>query len=315
MRTHAVLFTAAVALATAVPSAQSDLDRLMADVLARRDDNWKKLQQYTLNEDQTFRLTGPNETPLFGGKREYVWVPRDGFFIRSPLRIDGVAIGDAERRREEDAFLARERKREQRREARGGEPEPPAATVEPVDVPDVLRQSVEPEFISAAYFMRFRFERGTYAFVGRERLLGRDVLKVEYYPEHLFGNDRGRGGKPPQDAKKTEQQEKTEKKGNEIERQMNKISQVTLWVDPTTKQILQYEFQNIDADFLPARWLVRLDEIRASMRMGNPFPDIWLPATVSISFRMTLAIGTIGANYDVIYRDHRLAETSIKVVQ
>ena len=316
MRTFAVLIAAAVAVSTAVPLAQSDLERLMADVLARRDDNWKKLQQYTLNEDQTFRLLGPNSTPLFGTKREYVWVPRDGFFIRSPLRVDGVVIDDAERSRQEAGYLERERQRERRRAERAGELYASSAGVEPVDVPDVLRQSLEPQFVSAAYFMRFKFERGTYAFVGRERLLDRDVLKIEYYPERLFGGRRQDADKPAQDSKAVGKPEsKGDKKGDQITRQMNKVTMVTLWVDPANKQILKYDFQNIDADFLPARWLVRLDEIRASMRMGNPFPDVWLPADVAIGFQMTLAIGTISASYDVKYRDHRLAETSVKVVQ
>ena len=52
------LLFVAVCLATAAlaaPSAQSDLDALMARVLERRDENWKKLQQYTLNERERCR--------------------------------------------------------------------------------------------------------------------------------------------------------------------------------------------------------------------------------------------------------------------
>jgi hypothetical protein len=311
-----VIVLTAVVVALAAPSAQTDLDRLMAEVLSRRDDNWKKLQQYTLNEDQTFRLVGPMDTPIFGSRREYVWVPREGFFVRSPVRIDGVVIGDAERRREADAFLERERQRERRRNAADSSTPDPAGAGEPLDVPDVIRQSAAPQFVSAAYFMRFKFESGHYAFVGRERLLDRDVLRIEYYPERLF-EDRSQRGRGSEGEKKAQADSNAsrDKRGAEITRQMNKVSLVTLWVDPATRQILQYEFQNIDADFLPARWLVRLDELRASMRMGNPFPDVWLPATMNVSFRMTLAIGTVAASYDVSYRDHRLAETSGKVVQ
>jgi hypothetical protein len=40
-------------------NAQSDLDAFMEKVLARRDDNWKKLQQYVLEEKEAFDLTGP----------------------------------------------------------------------------------------------------------------------------------------------------------------------------------------------------------------------------------------------------------------
>ena len=292
------LATAAVVMGSAIPSAESDLDRLMAGVLTRRDENWKKLQQYTLVEDQTFRVIGPMQTPLFGTRREYMWVPREGFFIRSPLRIDGVAISEADRRREEQEFLEHERQRERRKTANGGQSQ--SAPTETLEVSDVIRQSVQPEFVSAAYFLKFRFEQGHYALVGRERLLDRDVLRIEYYPEHLFQR-RSQG-----------------KRGNgsdaHIERQMDKVSSVTLWVEPAAKQILQYKFQNVEPDFLPARWVARLDEMRASMRMGQPFPDVWLPASLAFRVKMTLAIGAIDATYDVVYRDHRLAETSVKVV-
>src|SRR5687767_12494272 len=47
-------------------TAQSDLDALMAKVLTRRDDNWKKLQQYVLNERETFQLLAPGSRPMFG---------------------------------------------------------------------------------------------------------------------------------------------------------------------------------------------------------------------------------------------------------
>jgi hypothetical protein len=307
-----------VAITMVTASAQSDLDRLMADVLARRDDNWKKLQQYTLNEDQTFRLVGPMQTPLFGTRREYIWVPREGFFVRSPLRVDGVTIGDAERRREEDEFLERERTRERRRGARqGGPAEPDADTPEQPDVPDVIQQGIEPQFVSSAYFMRFKFEQGRYALVGRERLLDRDVLRIEYYPEQLFRNDDERRKESASGEKgdKSAPSRRSKEQEERITRQMNKVSLVTLWVEPVEKQVLQYEFQNVDADFLPARWLVRLDELRASMRMGHPFPGVWLPASLTFRFRMTLAIGTVDATYEGVYRDHRLAETSVKVVQ
>ena len=185
--------------------AQSDLDSLMAAVLSRRDDNWKKLQQYTLTEDNTFRLVGPMETPIFGSKREYLWMPRQGFFIRSPVSADGVAIGEVERRKAEDAWLKREQLREARRAARrGGTPggstgrrrragrssrRPPAVDRAAVRVDGVLSQ--------------VQVRAGHYAFVGRERLLDRDVLRIEYYPEKLFQNEprevaaRWRADKPP----------------------------------------------------------------------------------------------------------------------
>ena len=318
MRTFAILLAAAVTvLPPADLRAQSDLDSLMKSVLSRRDDNWKKLQQYTLTEDQSFRLVGPMETPIFGSKREYLWLPRQGFFIRSPMSADGVKVDEAERRKAEDAWLKAEQQREARRAARrGGAPEAQANAGEPVDVPDAIRQSIEPQFVSMAYFLKFRFEAGHYAFVGRERLLDRDVLRIEYYPEKLFQDDRrgGRGGNAPKDPAAEKKEKEQRERGEQIERQMDKVSFVTMWVEPTERQILQYEFQNIDADFLPARWLLRLDEMRASMRMGNPFPGVWLPASMDIRVAMTMAIGRVSAVFDTKYRDFREAATDSRVI-
>jgi hypothetical protein len=300
-------------LAAVLPvAAQTDLDRLMADVVARRDDNWKKLQQYVLREEATFRVTGPQDTPLFGSRREYVWFPRQGFFIRSPVSPDGVTIGVAERRRQEDEFLAEEQRRERRRaQARGtqGSTPPDADAGDTLDVSDVIRQSVEPQFVSAAYFLRFRFEPGHYALAGREQLLGRDVLRIEYYPERLFrGRRGGRGGGGGRGGAELTDEDRRIIAG------MNKVSLVTLWVEPKEKQILQYEFENVDPDFLPGRWLLRLDGMRASMRMGEPFPGVWLPASLGFRMDMSLAIGTVGAIYDVQYRDYGRAETDSRVV-
>src|SRR5262245_43942158 len=327
LRTFAALLLAAV---TVLPSAglraQSDLDALMSAVLSRRDDNWKKLQQYTLTEDQSFRLVGPMETPIFGSKREYLWLPRQGFFVRSPLSADGVKVSDVERRKAEDAFLRMEQQREAQRAARrGGAPDtsphsivegqPPAG--EPADIPDAIRQSLEPQFVSMAYFLEFKFEAGHYAFVGRERLLDRDVLRIEYYPEKLFQDDkpRGRGGSnQPKDPAAEKKNQERKDRGNQIERQMDKVSFVTMWVEPTERQILQYDVRNIDADFLPGRWFMRLDELHASMRMGNPFPGVWLPAAMEIRAAMTLAVGHVSGIFETKYRDFREAATDSRVI-
>src|SRR5581483_648485 len=73
-------------------SAQSDLDTFMRTVLAGRDDNWKKLQQYILDEREQIELRGPTRRPLWGEQRDYTWYLRDGFFVRSPLKVNGAAV-------------------------------------------------------------------------------------------------------------------------------------------------------------------------------------------------------------------------------
>ena len=271
-------------------SAQSDLDSFMSQVLARRDENWKKLQQYMLAEDETFTLTGPAGTRIYGFKREYDWFPRDGIFVRSPTRADGVAIAEEERRRAEERWIRQEQERDKRREGENDDVEP--------SLNDLIDPSGQPRFVSSAYFMKFKFEPGHYALAGRERLLGRDVLRIEYYPARLYEDK----DKPP-----------TDPTGARIQRSFNKVALITLWIEPAERQILQYEFQNIDFDFLPGRSMARVDEIAASMRMREAFAGVWLPDTVAMRFGMTLAIGSVAARYDVGYHDYKEAITGARV--
>ena len=73
-------------------TAQTDLDAFMAGVLERRDENWKKLQQYLLDERERVELKGPSSQILWGEDRTYMWYIRDGFFVRSPLVANGVSV-------------------------------------------------------------------------------------------------------------------------------------------------------------------------------------------------------------------------------
>ena len=315
IRSFFALLVAVAALgAPATPLAhQSDLDAFMLRVMTRRDENWKKLQQYVLEEREHFELNGPGGHRLYGFNREYTWFIREGYFIRSPLEADGVRVSEADRATYERRWIAREKKREQRAAEKAKErgestAEPaPSADETPGSVQDVLRQSAEPQFVSAAYFMRFKVDPGPYALAGRERIDDRDVLKIEYYPSKLFTNERT----PEERAR--ERDPKDQAREEEIERKMNKVSLVTLWVDPKEYQIIQYTFDNIDMDFLPGRSMVRLDELKASMKMSQPFPTVWLPASIEMQFGLTLAIGSVNAKYEVEYHDYRLAEVTSKI--
>jgi hypothetical protein len=330
VRTRLAILALGLLATASAPLAQSDLDDLMKRVLARRDDNWKKLQQYILEEKQTFAVTGPGGARLFGGQQEYLWFPRDGFFIQSPTRIDGVEIGEAERRRQEDRFLRREQARERRlAEIRKTDPDAGDTLEPPSDVGDVLRQSVAPEFVRSAYFLRFKFDQGRYALVGREKLLTRDALRIEYYPTKLFAdNDDNRrltreerekrdAARKERLARETERQrerrERNDARGDQIEGQMNKVAKATLWVDPLINQILQYQLHNMDMDFLPGRSMLRMDELNASMRMAQPFPDVWLPDSLEVNAGMTTALGRFSARYDVKYSGYRLATATARI--
>jgi hypothetical protein len=279
----------------------------MGRVLARRDENWKKLQQYVLDEEERLQVFGPGGVRLYGFTREYTWFIRQGYFIRSPVRFDGVRISEEERARQEERWIDREKSRERRAQERAkerGEEQPqPAesAPLDPAEPVDVLRNSLEPQFVSAAYFLRFKFEPGHYALAGRERLSDRDVLRIEYYPAQLFNEGRSRPNKRARD------------RDDQIEEKMNKVSLITMWIDPSEHQIIQYTFDNIDMDFLPGRSLVRVDEMKAAMKMLQPFPDVWLPGTIEMDFLVTTAMGSIEASYDVEYHDYRLAEVTTRI--
>jgi hypothetical protein len=296
--------------------ATNDLDAFMRQVLARRDDNWKRLQQYVLDEREAIDLRGPGQVPIWGDRREYTWYIRDGFFVRSPLKFNGVTIGEPDRRKYEADFLRREQARDRRR-GRGGQPGEPGDAAPPPgepsdaarDIDGLLRQTREPEFISSAYFLRFRFEEGKYALVGRETLDGRSVLRIEYYPARLFnGTDRRRSGRGSERGS-------TEEKAYDAEfrRLMNKVSLVTLWVEPDAHQIVKYTFDNIAFDFLPAQWLVHVDDLHASMTMSQPFPDVWLPRALEFQAAMTLAVGRFDLHYGLDYQDYRKADVTTKV--
>jgi len=325
MRIILALSAAILSLTAALPAGQggaTDLDQLMERVLARRDENWKALQQYILDERETFDLTGPGGARLYGFRRDYTWFQRDGVFIRSPLRADGVTLSEEQRRKAESDWLHREKGRERRRRSEAsastqskdgttgvktGEPAPAAETATPEEpaaadpAAEIQATALEPAFVSYAYFLRFKFEPNHYALVGRELLDGRQVLKIEYYPTALFNEGRTRPNRKVRD------------RDSNVEEKMNKVSMITLWVDRDRHQILQYTFDDIDMDFLPGRSLARVDDVRATMRMGQPFPDVWLPKEIEMRFRMALAVGPVDARYRVEYHDYRKADVTYKI--
>ncbi len=229
-----------------------------------------------------FDLTGPGRFPLWGMRREYTWFIRDGIFVRSPVSADGVKLSEADRRKAEEQWLRRQKNREERekrnaeREAKGLPPERENRQVvigptgvqssssddKDTGVPitnteDMLKQVREPQFVSSAYFLKFKFETGHYALAGREKIGDIQALKIEYYPEAgLFKDGRNQPDKKDKDE------------DDKIEEKMNKASMVTLWVDPKTYQILQYTFDDLDWDFFPGRSLVRIGDTRGDHADG-----------------------------------------------
>ncbi|MEQ1730173.1 MAG: hypothetical protein ABL982_17535 [Vicinamibacterales bacterium] len=322
VRLRPLLLCATLVLLTtgaATPRAQTDLDAFMRQVVETRDTNWKKLQQYVLDEREQVEMRGPAGTPLWGERRDYTWYVRDGFFIRSPLRVNGAAVGEAERVKYEQAFLERERRREASASGDVAVSGPASAPVDadaaPHDVDGLIRQSRQPQFISSAYFLRFRFDEGRYALVGREPFEGREVLRIEYYPNTLFTpsrrqerrDDRGIRREPRErDASETSQD-------TELMRLMNRASRVTLWIVPESHQIVKYTFDDLGWNFFPGQWLAQMDGVTASMTMGEMFPDVWLPRSLEMHVGLLMALGNVQMRYALQYDNYRQADVQSKI--
>lgn len=316
-------------------SAQTDLDQFMAQVLVQRDSNWKKLQQYVLDEREQVELRGPSGAPLWGEQRDYTWYVRDGFFVRSPLRVNGASVRESERLTYEREFLEREKRRDARARSRaqatqaGGtdavaaeSDRAPVARADdgddtPRDVDGLIKQSRQPQFISSAYFLRFAFDSGRYALVGRERLDTTDVLRIEYYPDKLFSERQRREMRddlegdrrrpPPRESAREQSYDA------ELRRLMNKASKVTLWIEPASHQIVKYTFDDLGWNFFPGQWLAQLDGVSASMTMGQPFPGVWLPKELQMDIRMLLAVGGIDMRYQLRYDNYRQPDVQSKI--
>jgi hypothetical protein len=306
----------------------------MVGALQRRDIDRQTLSDYVLDESETFEVLGPGRVPFARMRREYTWYVRDGVHVRSPVKFDGVPIPESSRREYEEKWVRSELNRRKHRTERD------AKRAEAGKGPALSAPSInEPRFISGAYFLDFKFEPGNYYLAGKETLDGREVLKIDYLPSKMFDEDDDRKELKDQKTKSdgasaTEPRERSGasgvpaseraggsggakppglKKEDEIERKMDKTSQVTLWVDPASKQIVKYTFDNVWLDFLPAGWLVKVDDLRASMVMGQPFPGVWLPKTVGIHAGVTLALGSMEVQYSRQFSNYRKADVSSKI--
>ena len=289
---------------------ENELDRFMARVLEQQRQNVAPRLEYVLDEQAEVRLTGPDRELLVRG--DYTWYAREGVFVRSPIRVDGVTIRAEERRAYEAEWLERERERPARR-AQAGEGDARESVVADdalmmhwmfaglaeeaaQAVSDPGDDEVDPRFVADAYaFVDVLFESGNYYLVGREVVDGHDVLRIEYYPERLAPYSGSDDTDSERDA--------------EIDWALSKTLLVTLWVDPVQHQIVRYSFDNLGFVFLPGRWLFRLEDVTASMSMQQPFTGVWLPAQIEMRAVLWLAIGTYELRLARTFANYREAVT------
>lgn len=152
-------------------------------------------------------------------------------------------------------------------------------------------------------FFGFKFEPGNYFLVGRAEFEGRKVLVVEYYPQHLFEDEDDAGDKKEED----------EAAERDFEQAFEKTSQVKLWILPEEHQIVKMTFDNVGLEFLPYRWLVRIDDISATLIMDRPISNVWLPREITASGKVSTAAASLTVKYERKFFDYRKADVKVRM--
>ncbi len=243
---------------------EPDLDTLMEKVLERRDVNWREAQDFIFREQVDLECRGFDVAPEESYRKEYEWYYRGGNLVRRLVRSDGVKVDGPEEK---------------------WDPE----------------QSKKKQPLSRENFFGFKFEPGNYFLVGKEEFEGRNVLVVEYYPQHLFddADDAGEEGEGSEAER-------------DFEQAFEKTSLVRLWIDPSEYQIVKMTFENVGLEFLPYRWLVRIDDISATLIMDKPISTIWLPKKITATGKVSTAAASLTVKFERTFFDYREADVSVR---
>jgi hypothetical protein len=148
-------------------------------------------------------------------------------------------------------------------------------------------------------FFGFEFEPGRFFYAGRETFEGRDVVVIEYYPRNAPWSE-------------DEEAEEKDEKEAEIEAKLGKVFFVTMLVDPAEHQIVRMTLENAGFDFLPARWLVHVDEVEVSLTMDQPIDDVWLTRDMEAYGKVTTAAGSLEVRYRSTFYDYGKTRTGVK---
>ena len=269
-----------------------DIDAFMEKVLERRVTNWEDLYHYTVRDREAIEITGPGGEKIESQVGEYTWYVREGYMVRSPDTLNGAKVGAKEREKAEQEFLERARARDEER-ARNAEE---GAALDQNGESGDEGERGEDVSVEREYFLGFPFEAGNYLLVGFEDLEGKEVARVEYYPEKLFEDDGDED-----DA--------------EMMRSFQKTSRVTLWILVEEYQIVKVAWDSLNFDFLPYRWLVQVDDVQAELIMHRPFPDddVWLPREILLKGGFTVATGSYSLSYTLEYFDYKETDVAAKV--
>jgi hypothetical protein len=274
-------FAAPFAVSSAAPSfagGQDDVDAFMEKALARREINWQATYDYVFNEVEKLSLRGAEIAALQSFEQEYTWYVRDGYLVRSPWSANGVEVGREEREAAELAWIA-----------------------------DVERDESTAR-IQRDSFFDFEFEPGNYLFAGREVFEGREVVRIEYYPTRAVfsdDDDEPAGDRADEGRRRRDRDEDDDFDEDKIGHMFAKTSRVSMLILPEEHQIVHWTFENVGFEFLPYRWLVRLDELYASMTMDQPIEGVWLPREIRAAAKVSTASFALEVEYSRRFGDYK----------
>ena len=239
----------------------------MEKVLEQREISWDELYDYVFIETMKLDFVGMEIAAIESFEHEYTWFVRDGYLVRSPYRMNGVGVSAEEKAEYESEWLSD------------------------------MQEGERSTRIERDSFFDFEFEPGNYFFAGREIFEGREVVRIEYYPTHLFSDE--------------DDEENNE--DDEFDRAFDKTSLITMLIVPEEHQIVKVTFDNLGLDFLPGSWLVQVEELKASMIMDMPIEGVWLPRLIQASGRISTASGALSLDFSREFSDYKQTEVGAKV--
>jgi hypothetical protein len=254
----------------AAQKAPQDIDAFMAKVLEKRDIDWDRFYNYTCRDREVLEFEGTLQSVAMAGFHR-----EHLYFVRDGYLIRSPVSANGVAISDEERLRAEQKW-----------------------IESLKKREKRSSGVDRDKFFGFKFEPGNYYYAGRRDFEGREMVVIEYYPEEGFNDD--------DDEDKDEDKDEED----EIEAKMNKVFLVTMLIDPEEHQIVRMTLDNVGFDFLPARWLVQIGTIEASMTMHQPFGDVWLIRDITAYGKVTTANGDLAVRYTLEFDDYAIAETS-----
>ena len=169
------------------------------------------------------------------------------------------------------------------------------ASAEEKWIKEQKRQKKKENSLDRESFFGFKFEPGRYLYAGEQQFEGRKAVVVEYYPQMNDGDKRNKKDK------------------NDFGGLFEKSFLITMLISPEEYQILKITFDNVGLEFLPFRWLIRMNDIKASMVMDKPKGEIWLPREISAYGSVSTAGMDLSVNYSREFHSYAKSDVRVKL--